>query len=60
MTYLKAYQSLPEKLAEKYIDLNFENHCYLRIAQDNAFETKWDKTLKNRLTSILVKVSWKL
>lgn len=46
MTYTEAYQSLPEKLAEQHKDLNFENHCYLRIALDNAFEARWDKTLK--------------
>ena len=44
--YYKAYQNLPEKLAEQYSDLNFENHCYLRIALDNTFEGKWDTFLK--------------
>jgi len=40
MTYESAYQSLPEKLVEQYTDLNFENHCYLRIALDNTFQAK--------------------
>lgn len=45
--YYHSYQNLPEKLTEKYSDLNFQNHCYLRIALDNAFQTKWD-TIINR------------
>lgn len=46
MNYETAYQSLPEKLAEQFKDLSFENHCYLRIALDNMFQAKWDKRLR--------------
>ena len=38
----EAYQGLPEKLASHYINLNFDNHCYLRIALDNTLGVKWD------------------
>lgn len=41
-TYKDIYQSLPEQLAAHYPDLNFENHCYLRIALDNTLQAKWD------------------
>ena len=41
-TYQKVYQGLPERLAEQYRDLNFDNHCYLRIALDNTIGAKWD------------------
>ena len=34
-------------LEKQYTDLNFKNHCYLRIAYDNAVSGKWD-TLVNR------------
>ena len=44
--YIETYQNLPEKLTEIYPDLNFENHCYLRIALDNAVRAKWDTVLK--------------
>lgn len=47
MNYKEAYQSLPENLVEQYKDLNFENHCYLRIALDNTFQKKWNKVLKS-------------
>lgn len=42
MAYQKAYLGLPELLAEQYADLNFDNHCYLRIALDNTIGAKWD------------------
>ncbi len=45
-TYKEAYQNLPEKLAEQYKDLNFDNHCYLRIALDNTLKTRWDTLIK--------------
>jgi hypothetical protein len=45
--YTNAYQSLPEQLAEQYKNLNLENHCYLRIALDNSFQTQWNKVLKS-------------
>ena len=44
--YYHTYQNLPEKLTEKYTDLNFQNHCYLRIALDNIFQAKWDTKIK--------------
>jgi hypothetical protein len=33
---------LANDLQKQYIDLNFRNHCYLRIAYDNAVHSKWD------------------
>ena len=44
--YYEAYQNLPEKLAEFYKELSFDNHCYLRIALDNVYNQKWDTVLK--------------
>lgn len=41
-TYKNAYLGLPEKLAEQYSELNFDNHCYLRIALDNTLGARWD------------------
>ena len=43
--YQNAYLGLPEELAAKYPDLNFDNHCYLRIALDNTLGTKWDSQI---------------
>jgi len=40
--YHDTYQNLPEKLPKIYPELNFDNHCYLRIALDNTFSAKWD------------------
>ena len=28
------------------LELNFRNHCYLRIAYDNTVQNKWDLVLK--------------
>lgn len=44
-SYLECYEGLPEKLAQQYSKLSFENHCYLRIALDNVFNTKWDTVI---------------
>lgn len=44
--YYNTYQHLPEELAKQYANLKFDNHCYLRIALDNTFKTKWDTVLK--------------
>ena len=33
---------LANDLQKQYTDLNFRNHCYLRIAYDNAVDGKWD------------------
>jgi hypothetical protein len=38
---------LANELEGIYPDLNFKNHCYLRIAYDNAVDGKWD-TLVNK------------
>ncbi|MGB3605958.1 MAG: acetyltransferase [Psychroserpens sp.] len=43
--YYTTYQHLPEKLAETYPNLRFDNHCYLRIALDNTFQAKWDTVI---------------
>jgi len=43
--YYDTYQNLPEELVNIYPNLNFENHCYLRIALDNTFQTKWDTVI---------------
>lgn len=43
--YKNIYQSLPEKLAEHYPQLNLDNHCYLRIALDNTFKARWDTVI---------------
>ncbi len=40
--YREYYRQLPEILVLKYPELNFQNHCYLRIALDNVIGTKWD------------------
>jgi hypothetical protein len=33
---------LANELEQQYTDLNFRNHCYLRIAYDNVLYAKWD------------------
>ena len=33
---------LANELEKQYPDLNFKNHCYLRIAYDNVVHAKWD------------------
>lgn len=40
--YLETYRGLPELLEKKYPKLNFKNHCYLRMALDHMFKTRWD------------------
>ncbi|XLS30589.1 acetyltransferase [Flavobacteriaceae bacterium M23B6Z8] len=44
--YYNAYKQLPERLTEVYPDLNFDNHCYLRIALDNTLGAKWDTIIE--------------
>ncbi|MDO1500302.1 acetyltransferase [Winogradskyella maritima] len=44
--YYEAYKGLPEALEKSYHKLNFDNHCYLRIALDNTFNAKWDNVIK--------------
>lgn len=41
------YFELGNELPEVYPDLNFDNHCYWRIALDNAVGDKW----KNQIPS---------
>ena len=33
---------LANDLEKQYTNLNFRNHCYLRIAYDNVLQAKWD------------------
>ncbi len=40
--YKTYYAQLPDLLVQTYPELNFQNHCYLRIALDNVIGTKWD------------------
>ena len=32
------------------LELNFRNHCYLRIAYDNTLQNKWDLVVKKPFT----------
>lgn len=32
------------------LELNFRNHCYLRIAYDNTVQDKWDVIIKRPFT----------
>lgn len=42
---------LSNELDSQYNDeLNFRNHCYLRIAYDNVVQNKWDVILKRPFT----------
>ncbi|WP_296637612.1 acetyltransferase [Polaribacter sp.] len=54
--YYHNYQNLPERLSEKYRELNFQNHCYLRIALDNFFQSKWDTKIQRPAYRNLSKV----
>jgi hypothetical protein len=38
-------------LEKQYTDLNFRNHCYLRIAYDNAVNSKWDTVVNRPFTA---------
>ncbi len=54
----KEYFELGNLLPKFYPDLNFENHCYWRIALDNAVKQRWTNTVdrpayKNISTSLL-------
>jgi hypothetical protein len=37
---------LANSLEKQYNDLNFRNHCYLRIAYDNTVQAKWDTVIE--------------
>jgi hypothetical protein len=41
---------LANELESIYPDLNFRNHCYLRIAYDNAVYCKWDTVVDKPFT----------
>jgi len=41
---------LANSLEKQYNDLNFRNHCYLRIAYDNTVGTKWDTVIDKPFT----------
>ncbi|ALM21073.1 acetyltransferase [Nonlabens sp. MIC269] len=40
-TNSKLYFELGEQLPKQYPELNFDNHCYWRIALDNVLQGKW-------------------
>lgn len=42
LEYKDYYLQFPNALVYKYPELKLENHCYLRIALDNAVGTRWD------------------
>ena len=42
---------LANELEGIYPNLNFRNHCYLRIAYDNAVYNKWDTVLNRPFTA---------
>ena len=42
---------LAKELEGIYPDLNFRNHCYLRIAYDNAVDNKWDTVVNRPFTA---------
>ncbi len=44
--YNKTYQGWPERLATRYPELPFEQHCYLRIALDTTLGAKWDTKVR--------------
>jgi hypothetical protein len=41
---------LAKKLENIYFDLNFKNHCYLRIAYDNVVKDKWSDVIDKPFT----------
>ncbi len=42
---------LANELELQYSDLNFRNHCYLRIAYDNVLGAKWDTIIDRPFVS---------
>lgn len=36
---------IANELENVYPELNFKNHCYLRIAYDNVIQARWDKVI---------------
>jgi hypothetical protein len=54
---------LANELEGIYPDLNFRNHCYLRIAYDNAVDGKWNTVVNRPFTENanliqLTRVKW--
>ena len=45
---------LANELEKQYTDLNFKNHCYLRIAYDNVVGTKWDTVISKPFTKMAI------
>ncbi len=43
---ISKYIELGNKLPKLYPHLNLQNHCYWRIANDNACNYKWDLLVK--------------
>ena len=41
---------LANELEKQYPDLNFRNHCYLRIAYDNVVGNKWNTVISKPFT----------
>ena len=41
---------LANELEKQYSNLNFMNHCYLRIAYDNVVNAKWDTLIDRPFT----------
>ena len=41
---------LAKDLEKQYPDLNFRNHCYLRIAYDNVVGAKWNTVISEPFT----------
>ena len=41
---------LANELENIYHNLNFKNHCYLRIAYDNTIDAKWDTVINRPFT----------
>jgi hypothetical protein len=42
---------LANELESIYPDLNFRNHCYLRIGYDNAVDAKWNTVVNRHFTA---------
>ena len=47
VSLMKEISRLSNQLDEKFAnELNFRNHCYLRIAYDNTVKNKWDNVIQ--------------
>ena len=45
MTLKERYFALPKALEARYPALDFQDHCYWRIALDHVFQQRWDQVL---------------